>query len=223
MADTLKSKYSTEASANTTENISDAVGSSEVDTILSVSICNSHTSTDTTFKMWIDGTTPNEDAYIYYNQALPAKGTFIHNSKIVLKEDDVLKFQTTAAVSCQIITSYLHQTAVATSSGSDYLDRFIHYQTGSSQSFVITPNNTNDIVTVLSTTVCNHSTTATDFDLRINHSGSETLIYRDQSLPGESTFEHADKIIVGAQDELCIDQSGSVNMSVVCSFLRQVP
>jgi len=68
MADTLKSKYSTEASANTTENISDAVGSSEVDTILSVSICNSHASTDTTFKMWIDGTTPNEDAYIYYNQ-----------------------------------------------------------------------------------------------------------------------------------------------------------
>ena len=221
MVDTLKSKYSVEASANTTENISDAVGSTEVDTILSVSICNSHASTNTTFKMWIDGTTPNEDAYIYYNQSLPAKGTFLHNSKIVLKEGDVLKFQTTAAVSCQIITSYLHQTAVSTSS--DYLDRFIHYQTGSSQSFVITPLNTGDIVTVLSTTVCNHSTTATDFDLRINHSGGETLIYQDMSLPGESTFEHTDKIIVSAQDELCIDQSGSVNMSVVCSFLRQVP
>ena len=141
MADTLKNKFSVEASANTSEAVSDTVAANEVDTILSISICNTHASTDTTIDLFIDPAS-GSNSYIYLNQSLPAKSTFVHNSKIILKEGDVLYFQTSAAVSCQIVTSYLHQTAVATSSGSDYLDRALVAQTGSSAAIEMTPNNT---------------------------------------------------------------------------------
>ena len=88
----------------------------------------------------------------------------------------------------------------------------------------ITPDNTSDIKTVLSFTVCNQSTTDTTFDVFARASGGgETLIYQDQSLPGEATFEHTDKIILAANEELVFDQVASLNMSVVCSFLLQVP
>ena len=49
MADTLKNKFSVEASANTSEAVSDTVAANEVDTILSISICNTHASNDETF------------------------------------------------------------------------------------------------------------------------------------------------------------------------------
>jgi len=225
MADTLISKHSVEASADTTENITDALGSAESFTILSISICNTNASTDTTFKLWIDGTTPNTDAYLYYNQSLPAKSTYIHNSKVVLVEGDVLKFQTTAAVSCQIVVSMLKQTAVATSSGSDYLDRVLVYQTSTSAAVEITPNNTTHVKTVLGFTICSHeATNSTTFDLYARASGGgTTLIYQDQSLPALSTFEHSDKIILASNEELVFDQADSRNVSIVCSFLRQVP
>jgi len=185
MADTLKSKFQVQASANSGASVSDTVGSAEVDTILSLSICNT-TTTDTTIDLYVDPSS-GSNTYIYLNQPLPAKSTFIHNSKIVLKQGDVLKFETSAAVSCQVVTSYLHQTAVATSSGSDYLDRTLLAQTGSSQSMAITPDNTSDIKTVLSFTICNQSTTDTTFDVFARASGGgETLIYQDQSLPAEA-------------------------------------
>ena len=225
MADTLKNKFSTEASANTSEAVSDTVAANEVDTILSISICNTHATTDTTIDLFIDPAS-GSNSYIYLNQALPAKSTFIHNSKIILKEGDVVYFQTSAAVNCQIVTSYLHQTAVATSSGNDYLDRYLIAQSGGSGGLLeMTPNNTTDVKTVLAFTVCNQSTTAdTTFDVYTrNSSGNSFMIYDDQTLPSQSTFEHSDKIILAANEELVFDQAGTLDISVVTSFLRQVP
>lgn len=224
MADTLKNKFSVEASANTSEAVSDTVAANEVDTILSISICNTHASTDTTIDLFIDPAS-GSNSYIYLNQSLPAKSTFVHNSKIILKEGDVLYFQTSAAVSCQIVTSYLHQTAVATSSGSDYLDRALVAQTGSSAAIEMTPNNTTDVKTVLAFTICNqNTTTSTTFDVYVRNSGgTEFRIYEDQSLPAQATFEHSDKIILVANEELVFDQAGSLDIGIVTSLLRQVP
>ena len=221
MADTLINKFSTEASAASNEAITDALGSAEVLTVLSVSICNTHASTDTTFKLFIDAST---DGYIYLNQSLPAKSTFIHNSKIVLKQGDVLTFSTSAAVTCNIVVSALKQTAVATSSGSDYLDRVILHDTSGSAA-PITPDNVTDIKTVLAFTVCNKDTnTATTFDAYVRNSGGTAFkIYEDQAIPAAATFEHSDKIILVANEELVFDQAASVEMDVVCSMLRQVP
>ena len=223
MADTLKNKFSTEASADTSEAVSDTVAANEVDTILSISICNTNASTDTTIDLFIDPAS-GSNSYIYLNQSLPAKSTFIHNSKIILTAGDVLYFQTSAAVNCQIVTSYLHQTDVVTSSG-DYLDRYLVAQTGSSAAIEMTPNDTTDVKTVLAFTVCNQSTSAdTTFDVYVRNSGGTAFrIYEDQSLPSQSTFEHSDKIILAANEELVFDQAASLDIGIVTSLLRQVP
>ena len=223
MADTLINKFSTEASANTDETITDALGSSEVLTVLSISFCNTHASTDTTFDLRID-VSGGTDGFIYLNQSLPAKSTFIHNSKIVLKQNDTLVFQTSAAVTCNMVVSALKQTAVATSSGSDYLDRVILHDTSGSAA-PITPDNVTDIKTVLAFTVCNKDVnTATTFDVSVRNSGGTAFkIYEDQAIPAAATFEHSDKIILVANEELVFDQAASVEMDVVCSMLRQVP
>ena len=218
MADTLKNKVQVQASQNSGAMVSDTVGASEVDTILSVSICNTDASNDTTINMYIDDAT-SADKHIYFNQPLPAKSTFIHGSKIVLKENDVLKFLTTEAVSCQVVTSYLHQTSVSTSS--DYLNSIFVYQTGSSAEVNMTPLNVAETITVLSFTVCNITTTDTTFDVFVRSGGSEYRILKDQALPAKSTYEHNDKIILEAQGELVFDQAGSVNVGIACSFLRQ--
>jgi len=209
MADTLINKFSTEASANTDETITDALSSAEVLTVLSVSICNTSTSTDTT---------------IYLNQSLPAKSTFIHNSKIVLKQNDTLVFQTSAAVTCNMVVSALKQTSVTTASGDDYLDRVILHDTSGSAA-AITPDNVTDIKTVLSFTVCNKDTnTAGTFDVYVRNSGGTAFkIYEDVSIPAAGTFEHSDKIILIANEELVFDQAASIEIDAVCSMLRQVP
>ena len=222
MADTLKGKFQVQASANSAASVSDAVGASEVDTVLSISICNTHASTDTTIDLYIDPAS-GSNTYIYLNQPLPAKGTFIHSSKIVLKEGDLLKFETSAAVSCQVITSYLHQTSVATGSGNDYLDRAITAQTGATSEVNMTPLNVTETITVLSFTVCNQNTsTDTTFDVFVRADGSEYRLLEDQALPSQSTYEHNDKIILEANEELVFDQAASLDVGIVCSFLRQV-
>jgi len=223
MADTLINKFSTEASANTDETITDALSSAEVLTVLSVSICNTSTSTDTTFDLRID-VSGGTDGFIYLNQSLPAKSTFIHNSKIVLKQNDTLVFQTSAAVTCNMVVSALKQTSVTTASGDDYLDRVILHDTSGSAA-AITPDNVTDIKTVLSFTVCNKDTnTAGTFDVYVRNSGGTAFkIYEDVSIPAAGTFEHSDKIILIANEELVFDQAASIEIDAVCSFLRQVP
>jgi len=218
MADTLKSKYSVEASANTVENISDSVGSSEVDTVLSISICNT-TTTDTTFKLRLNPSSGNTTD-IYLTQSLPAESTFIHNSKIVLIEDDVLEFETSVAVTCNIVTSYLHQTAVSTSA--DYLDRFIYRAINTTLTPIIVDGSAHS-KTILAFTVCNrHPTTDAEFGISVRVSGGTAYaIYKNQSIPAESTFEHSDKIMLGNNEELLITGSNSVNLDVLTSYLRQ--
>jgi len=218
MADTLKSKYILEDTQNSTEAISDTVGSSEVDTVLSISICNT-TTDNTTFNLRLNPDSGNTTD-IYLNQSLPAESTFIHNSKIVLIEDDVLEFQTTEAVLCNIVTSYLHQTAVSTSA--DYLDRFIHRAVNNSGSSMIVDGSAHS-KTILAFTVCNrHATTDAEFGINIRTLDNTVyIIYKNQSIPAQSTFEHSDKIMLGNNEELVFIGSNAVNLDVVTSYLRQ--
>jgi len=220
MADTLINKNTEYSTANNPVAITDTLSSGEVLTILSLSIVNTHASTDTTFDLWIDAAT---DGYIYLNQPLPSDSTFMHNAKIVLKQGELLKFETSAAVECNMIVSALKQTSVSTSSGSDYLDNMISHVTNTAQ-LVVTPNNTTDVKTVLSITVCNTSSTDVKFNLGLSVGGGGGFFYRRQSLPGGATFEHTDKVVCEANDEIFYSADPSVTATdVIVSFLRQVP
>ena len=151
-------------------------------TVLSISVCNTHASTDTTFKLRLNPSSGNTTD-IYLTQSLPAESTFIHNSKIVLKQGDVLEFETSAAVTCNIVTSYLHQTAVTTASGDDYLDRFIYRANNTTPTPIIADGST-DIKTILAFTVCNrHATTDAAFGISVRESGGTAHdIYINQSI-----------------------------------------
>ena len=110
MADTLKNKFSTEASANTSEAVSDTVAANEVDTILSLSICNTHASNDETFSMSVkDG--DSTEYFVYHTQSLPALATFIHNDKIILMNGDTLNIVSpSGSADIDVVVSYLEQT-----------------------------------------------------------------------------------------------------------------
>ena len=219
MADTFVNKYTT-ATNTSTNNITDAIGANETLTILSVSICN-NTDTDTTFRMWASSSTFGIDAFIYHTQPLPGRSTFIHNSKIVLRQNDVLKFNCVATANpTQICINALKQTAVSTSA--DYLDRhMVHTSSGSD--VLITPDSLAYPKVVLGFTVCNNSTTtATTFDISARESGGTArLIYNNQSIPPSSTFEHTDKIILATNEELLFNQAATLTLSILTAYLRQ--
>ena len=124
--DYMVSFWNVEASANTTQQVTAGIDSDEGYVVISISICNTHATLDTTFKLWIDGTTPNVNAYLYHTQPLPAKSTFHHNSKIVLRPGDQMQFETTEAVTCHINVNAMKQSSIVTTgAGVNYFDRNI--------------------------------------------------------------------------------------------------
>ena len=221
MADTLENSFSQTATSTSAIACTGTIASAEVFTILTVSICNSQT-VDTTFDLWIDPAS-GSDTYIYQDQSLPAQSTFMHNAKMVMITGDVLRISSSVALTSpgiQVAVSFLKQTAVSTSA--DNLSRTLVAQTGTSQSVLMTTDAA-DTKTVLSFTICNqNTTTATNFDIQLrNSSNAEYLLYKNQSLPAKSTFEHNDKIILQDDETIYFDQTGSLDVGIVCSYLVQ--
>ena len=107
MADTLKHYMQViTGGANTTC----TPDSSSTKTVLSVSICNVHASTNVTFDMYAhDAST---DHAILNNQSLPAGSTFIFNAKLVFEGNaEWLSVDPSAAVTgIHVVTTYLDQT-----------------------------------------------------------------------------------------------------------------
>ena len=79
-------------------------------TVLSVSICNVHASTDITFDLYAK----NSSDYhaVLNNQSLPAGSTFIFNSKLVFEgSGEFLSVDPSASVTgIHVVTTYLDQT-----------------------------------------------------------------------------------------------------------------
>ena len=113
MGDLLKNAFAhiTQSSGNAAGQDLVLTGTDLNCTILSVSITNV-TTTDTTFSMYIR---QNDSTVfrVYQTQALPAKSTFIHNSKLVLDNADTLNLIEAAnnAATFDVVVTYLEQTS----------------------------------------------------------------------------------------------------------------
>ena len=113
MGDLLKNAFAhiTQSSGNASGEDLVLTGTDLNCTILSVAICNV-TTTDTTFSMYIR---QNDSTVfrVYQTQALPAKSTFIHNSKLVLDNADTLNLIEAAnnAATFDVVVTYLEQTS----------------------------------------------------------------------------------------------------------------
>ena len=78
--------------------------------------------------------------------------------------------------------------------------------------------------TILSLLFCQTGDYAITFSLYRTDSGgstNKTYIYKNQSIPYLSTFEHTDKIVLEASQELWFESSGTSNLDVVASYLKQ--
>jgi len=79
--------------------------------------------------------------------------------------------------------------------------------------------------TILTVTLCNeHATNAETFSMSVidsSDSNAEYFIYKDQPLPGYSTFEHSDKIVLDNGDTLKIDPGSAGEIDVYVSYLEQ--
>jgi len=97
MADTLRSNFDISDGTTAIELSTVADSTSTYQTILSISLCNTSTSVDHTFDIYIkdvdgghDGGGANTLYYLYITQSLPALSTFIHNDKIMMQDNEEL-------------------------------------------------------------------------------------------------------------------------------------
>ena len=115
MADTLLNDFKI-SNAATEIPIATVASGSNKHTIISVSLCNISTTTYT-FRMYVQdvgGThlTANDAVYIYIDQTLPPKSTFIHSDKIIMESQERLVFTIDtggSATDVHINCSYLKQ------------------------------------------------------------------------------------------------------------------
>jgi len=106
MADVLKRKH-VHALANSETALT--VASSHTYTILSFSLCEQDGDADVVFKCYV-GPTGGQAIYLYNDQSLPAKSTFVHNDKIVLEADDKIAWVIgSSGNNVDVIISYLDQ------------------------------------------------------------------------------------------------------------------
>ena len=121
MADTLRSNLDISAGTTPVELSTVANSATTYQTMLSISLCNTHATQDHTFDIYIkdvdgghDGGGGNTLYYLYITQSLPALSTFIHNDKIMMQDNEelymVLDSNSSPVNSIHIITSYLEQT-----------------------------------------------------------------------------------------------------------------
>ena len=111
MADVLKTTRIEHTAAAGTAVLDGA--SSKTYTILSVSICNTHATTDEIFNMYVTTSGKGTPINIYKSQALPALSTFVHSDKIVLLASEELWVDYASDVDdtdgVHVIVSYLDQ------------------------------------------------------------------------------------------------------------------
>ena len=86
------------------------------------------------------------------------------------------------------------------------------------------------VTTILSITLCDNSGSGNTFDLYIDPSGSSadgdssgtnTYLYKTQSLPAASTFEHTSKIVLHENDKLYIHMTSTNQVCTTVSSLKQ--
>ena len=83
-------------------------GSGKTVTVISMSLCET-AGADETFDVYID-TGTGAHAYLYLEQSLPSKSTFVHNDKIILEAADHLDCHVNGdGGDIDIIISYLEQ------------------------------------------------------------------------------------------------------------------
>ena len=77
-------------------------------TVISISLCETAGAAET-FDVLID-TGSGDDTYLYLEQSLPAKSTFVHNDKVILEADDHLDVHVNGdGGDIDVIISYLDQ------------------------------------------------------------------------------------------------------------------
>jgi len=93
----------------------------------------------------------------------------------------------------------------------------------STTAVVIINGDASTTYTILSLIFCQTGTAATFSLYRTDAGGStnKTYIYKNQSVPSHATFEHTDKLVLEASQELWFEASGSTNLDVVASYLKQ--
>ena len=96
-------------------NITDAAGeivmlgvSGDSQTVLSVSICET-AGNDETFSLLSCVAGGGSPFYIYLDQSLPGKATFVHSDKIVVDDTDEIWVQAGGTADIDVIVSYLQQ------------------------------------------------------------------------------------------------------------------
>ena len=83
-------------------------GSGKTVTIISLSLCETG-GADETFDVYVD-TGSGDDTYLYLEQSLPSKSTFVHNDKIILEANDHLDVHVNGdGGDIDVIISYLEQ------------------------------------------------------------------------------------------------------------------
>ena len=83
-------------------------GSGKTVTIISLSLCET-AGADETFDVYID-TGSGDNTYLYLEQSLPSKSTFVHNDKIILEAADHLDVHVNGdGGDIDVIISYLEQ------------------------------------------------------------------------------------------------------------------
>jgi hypothetical protein len=80
-----------------------------------------------------------------------------------------------------------------------------------------------DSQTVISIIICETAGADETFDVLHTAAGgsSGVYIYKTQSLPANSTFEHTAKIVVDDTDEIWVKAGGSADIDVIVSYLQQ--
>ncbi len=80
-----------------------------------------------------------------------------------------------------------------------------------------------DSQTVISISICETAGNDETFDVLHTTAGgsSGVYIYKSQSLPGNATFVHSDKIVVDDTDEIWVKAGGSADIDVIVSYLQQ--
>ena len=83
-------------------------GSGKTVTIISMSLCET-AGADETYDVYID-LASGDNTYLYLEQSLPSKSTFIHNDKIILEANDHLDVHVNGdGGDIDVIISYLEQ------------------------------------------------------------------------------------------------------------------
>jgi hypothetical protein len=77
-------------------------------TVLSITICETQGAAET-FDLYVDDDDGGTDHYIYKDQAIGAKETFVHNDRIVLEGTDMLGMIASSG-DLDVVVSYLDQT-----------------------------------------------------------------------------------------------------------------